>query len=147
MFRKIEKQDKDFYINAVKDFYTSDAVVHNIPESYIEKTFDELMCSDNYASAYIIEKDGERAGYALLAKTFSQEAGGNVVWLEEIYILPQFRSCGLGGEFLSFLKEKVNVSRVRLELSKSNSRAMEVYKRHGFEILEYNQMIYEKKES
>ena len=147
MFRKLEKRDRDFYINAVKDFYISDAVVHNIPESFIEKTFDELMKSDNYASAYIIEKDGKRAGYALLAKTFSQEAGGIVIWLEEIYILPQFRSCGLGGEFLSFLKEKVSASRIRLELFKSNLRAMEVYKRHGFEILEYNQMIYEKKES
>ena len=46
MFRKIEKQDKDFYINAVKDFYTSDAVVHNIPESYIEKTFEKIKDKD-----------------------------------------------------------------------------------------------------
>ena len=105
MFRKINQNDKDFYINSVKAFYSSDAVLHSIPESYITKTFDELMASDVYAECYIIEKEGERAGYALLAKTFSQEAGGIVVWLEEIYILPEFRSCGLGGKFLRFLKK------------------------------------------
>lgn len=146
MFRKINQNDKDFYINSVKAFYSSEAVLHAIPETYITKTFDELMSSDVYAECYIIEKDGERAGYALLAKTFSQEAGGLVVWLEEIYILPEFRSCGLGGKFLAFLKDNLKAARLRLELCPSNSRACEVYKRHDFESLNYNQMIYEKKE-
>ena len=36
------------------------------------------------------------AGYALLAKTFSQEAGGLVVWLDEMYVRPAYRSKGLG---------------------------------------------------
>ena len=104
MFRKIRKEDREFYINAVKDLYKSDAVLHSIPENYIQKTFDELMKSDVYADAYIIEKDGEKAGYALLSKTFSQESGGMVVWLEEIYILHQYISLGIGGEFIRFLK-------------------------------------------
>lgn len=146
MFRKIAQKDRDFYISSVKAFYSSDAVLHSIPESYITKTFEELMASNVYTECYIIEKDGERAGYALLAKTFSQEAGGMVVWLEEIYILPEFRSCGLGGKVLRFLKENMKASRLRLELCPSNSRACEVYKRHDFEILNYNQMIYDKKE-
>ena len=40
------------------------------------RTFNELMNSETYAQCYIFEKDEKRAGYALLAKTFSQEAGG-----------------------------------------------------------------------
>lgn len=146
MFRKIRKEDREFYINAVKDLYKSDAALHSIPENYIQKTFDELMKSDVYADAYIIEKDGEKAGYALLSKTFSQESGGMVVWLEEIYILPQYRSLGLGGEFIRFLKECNDFKRVRLELSNSNCRAYEAYKKYGFEIFDYKQMVYIKKE-
>lgn len=147
MFRKITEKDREFYISSVKTFYNSDAVDHQIPESFIIKTFDELMKSDTYAEAYIIEHDDRNAGYALLAKTFSQEAGGIVVWLEEIFILPEFRSCGLGGEFFRFLKETCPAARLRLELCPSNNRACEVYKRHGFEVLNYNQMIFDKKES
>ena len=144
MFRKITEKDREFYIEAAKSFYSSDAVDHQIPESFITRTFDELIKSDRYADAYIIEQDGQKAGYALLAKTFSQEAGGLVVWLEELFILPEFRSCGLGGEFLRFLKENIPSARLRLELCPSNQRACDVYMRHGFKVLDYKQMIYDK---
>lgn len=146
MFRKINKNDKEFYITSVKAFYSSDAVLHGIPDEYIIKTFEELMKSDVYAEAFIIEKDNQKAGYALVSKTFSQEAGGMVLWLEELYILSEFRSCGLGGEFLKFLKENSSdyAVRLRLELCQSNVRACEVYKRHGFEIFDYKQMVCDK---
>ena len=146
MIRKITENDREFYINSALEFYASEAVDHKIPDSYIEKTFDELMRSDVYAEGYIIEHDGQRAGYALLAKTFSQEAGGLVISLEELFILPAFRCCGLGGEFLRFLKENTTAARLRLELCPSNIKACDVYRRHGFEVLNYNQMIFDKKE-
>ncbi len=146
MFREITENDRDFYINTVKAFYNSDAVLHSIPDDYIVKTFEELMHNDTYAQAFIIEKDDKRAGYALLAKTFSQEAGGIVLWLDELYILPEFRSCGLGSAFLEFLKQIPDTARLRLELCPSNKKACEVYKRQGFENFGYAQMIYEKKE-
>ena len=65
---------------------------------------------------------------------------------KEIFILPEFRSCGLGGQFLKFLKEDVPAVRLRLELCPSNTKACEIYKRNGFQILNYNQMIYDKQE-
>ncbi len=146
MFRKITENDREFYISSAKEFYRSDAVDHQIPEDFIVKTFEELMRANTYAEAYIIEQEGKRAGYALLAKSFSQEAGGMVLWLEEIFILPEFRSCGLGVQFLKFLKEDVPAVRLRLELCPSNTKACEIYKRNGFQILNYNQMIYDKQE-
>ena len=48
MIRKIKPTDRDFYINSVKAFYSSDAVLHDIPTEHITKTFDELMKSDTY---------------------------------------------------------------------------------------------------
>lgn len=143
MIRKINISDKEFYIKSVKDFYSSEAVLHSIPETNIIKTFDELMNSENYAQCYIFEQDGERAGYALLAKTYSQEAGGTVLWIDEIYILPEFRSKGIGSYFFKFLKENSKTARLRLEFCPSNKKAIEIYKRQGFVPLAYEQMIYE----
>lgn len=144
MIRKINKTDKDFYINSVKAFYSSDAVLHKIPEENIYRTFNELMNSETYAQCYIFEKDEKRAGYALLAKTFSQEAGGEVLWIDEIYILPQYRSQGIGNKFFEYLKTNTNVARLRLEFCPNNQKAIEVYKHQGFRPLEYEQMIYGK---
>ena len=36
-----------------------------------------------YVDGYFIESEGKTAGFGLLAKTFSQESGGIVVWIEE----------------------------------------------------------------
>ena len=101
------------------------------------------MRSDRYAAAYILEYENKTAGYALLAKTFSQEAGGMVLWIEELYIMPEYRCRGLGHEFFSYLKDNLcnNVKRLRLEAESSNTKAISLYKRLGFEDLPYSQMI------
>lgn len=141
-FRKVKLEDREFYINSVVNFYNSDAVLHSIPRENIERTFDLVTDSSPYAEIFIMEKDGERVGYALLAKTYSQEAGGDVVWLEELYVLSQFRGQGIGGAFLEYLKTSYDVSRLRLEYTSVNNLACEIYKKHGFKPLEYQQMIY-----
>lgn len=143
MIRKIGLEDRQKYIDMVETFYQSDAVFKPIPRKHIEDTFDELMNSDTYASAYIIEWEGNVAGYALMAKTFSQEAGGMVLWIEELYIKPEYRRNGLGKEFFAFL-EKVTegkYSRLRLEVEDYNKAAVELYHKKGFSELPYMQMI------
>ena len=143
MIRKIRKEDKSEYVAMAKDFYSSDAVCRNIPEKYFDNTFHELMRSDNYADAYIIEFKNIIAGYALLAKTFSQEAGGMTLWIDEIYIKPEYRGHGLGHEFFQFLKRNIqsDIKRVRLEVDGSNEKAISLYQKIGFENLPYCQMI------
>lgn len=143
MIRRIRVDDKTFYIDMAKKFYSSEAVHHNIPESYIVDTFNELMRSNDYADAYIMESENKIAGYALLAKTFSQEAGGIVLWIDELYVLPEYRNCGLGREFFSYLKNNLceNVKRIRLEVEDSNKKAISLYEKIGFVDLPYSQMI------
>ena len=141
--RKIKFDDKNDYINMARDFYATDAVLIHVDDSHFASTFEELMRSEDYAICYIFELDGKTAGYSLLAKTYSQEAGGFVIWIEEIFVLPEFRGRGIGREFFSFLLKKrpENVKRLRLEAEKENEGAIRLYKSFGFDFLDYDQMI------
>lgn len=143
MIRKIEQNDKEEFIKMSQMMYTSDAVSHDIPIEYHLRTFDELMKSDIYAQAYILEFDGKTAGYALLAKTFSREAGGIAIWIEELYIKEEYRNKGLGSEFFNFIEENksADTARLRLEVEDDNEGAIKLYKRMGYDFLDYKQMI------
>ncbi len=145
MIRPIGQTDRQDYLDMCREFYSGDAVLHPVPEDYFERTFDTLMKSDTYASAYIIEEAGEKAGYALLAKTWSQEAGGIVIWIEELYIRPKYQDRGYGTAFFRFLERELGdgVCRLRLEYEPDNLRGAALYRRLGFEPLAYGQMVKE----
>lgn len=129
----------------MNEFYHSSAVVKPVPEAYFARTLDEILSGSPYAEAYIFEYDGSIAGYALLAITYSNEAGGLVVWIEEVYIRECFRGHGLGSEFLQFIQQayRNKAARLRLEVEDDNTSAIRLYERLGFRRLPYSQMIVE----
>ena len=143
MIRKMRSEDKKTYMEMAREFYHSDAVLHPVPDTYFERTADEALRSDVYAEIFLFECENEAAGYGLIAKTYSQEAGGMVWWIEEVYVREAFRSKGIGREFFSYL-DKVKcsaVTRMRLEVEEDNTRAVALYKKLGYKPLEYAQMI------
>ncbi len=140
MIRKLNQNDRSLYLRLTREFYDSDAVLAPVPEEYRVATFEELLRSDAYAQCYFL-CDGENpVGYALLAKTFSQEAGGVVLWLEEIFLRPESRGKGLGKEFFAFL-DTLGAARLRLEAEPDNARAIALYRSLGYSELPYLQMV------
>lgn len=146
LWRKINAQDREEYLAMADAFYHTDGVIRPIPREHLEAGFEELMRSDQYACAYICEDGDKVLGYALLARTFSQEAGGIVLWIEELYIKDGYRDKGLGKAFFEqfFATLPAEVRRVRLEIELDNTRAIAVYKQFGFEFFEYDQMVWER---
>ena len=141
MIRKLQQSDREVYMKMAAEFYASDAVWHDIPKENLEKTFSELMRSDEYAECFVFEDGDTVVGYALLAKTFSQEAGGLVIWIEELYLSPESRGKGFGGKFFDFLFQNRPAARYRLEIEPENERAVALYRKKGFEIMPYGQMV------
>lgn len=146
MIRKITRRDKEIFLALSEEFYASSAVLHPLPRAFHERTFAELMRSDKYAEGFILEEDDTAVGFGLTAKTFSREGGGMVLWLEELYILPDYRCRGLGKQYFDFIEEyarKNNFARIRLEVEEYNVRARALYERLGYQPLEYCQMVKE----
>lgn len=148
VIRRVEEADRERYLQATEDFYHSPAVLHPIPKSYIEATFEEMIRSDRYVEGWMIESPaGETMGYLLISKTFSQECGGPVVWVEELSILSKYQNAGIGTRVLEWIQAHYAEShRIRLEVEPENERAQNLYRRMGFEVLPYMQMVKEQKD-
>ncbi len=145
MIEKLSNKYKNEYVFMAKEFYSSPAVMHAIPEDYILETYEYLLTDNPYAECYVAIKDEKCVGYMLLAKTYSQEAGGIVYWIEEIFVLSSFRNKGIGKEFFEFLENNVPCARFRIEVEEDNINAISLYKKYGFEFIPYKQMIIEKR--
>jgi GNAT superfamily N-acetyltransferase len=137
VIRKINSADREKYVAMAKDFYSSPAVLENIPEENITRSFLEFTGGTPFGDAFIFEENGEVIGYGVLAYTYSQEAGGKVVWLEEIYVCPAYRGHGKGSKFIDFVLENIPAARYRLETEPENEAAARLYVRKGFELFEY----------
>ncbi len=144
MIRRITQDDKELYLRYADLFYNSDVVNAPVPKENYEITFNEFMRSDEYVWCYIFEVDNKPCGFAMMSRTFSQEAGGVSVTIEEIYIEEEYRNRGLGTQFFEYIKANVPAARYRIEVESYNEKAKRLYERMGFEELPYIQMVIDK---
>ena len=142
-FRPITAADETDFYTMAEEFYHSDAVLHPIPAEYHRRAFAEMMRSGQYLSGYIFTDGDNTAGFAVTNRMMQHEAGGVMVWVEDLYIRPAYRGQGLGSRFLAWLEEQLRGDAVmlRLETDPENERAQELYYRLGYENLNYLQMI------
>jgi GNAT superfamily N-acetyltransferase len=99
----------------------------------IELTFAELLSKPDKGKVITICSDGDIAGYAIIIYFWSNEYGGNVIEIDELYVSPNHRQKGLGKAFFEWLfKEYENSSGFALQVSKSNQRARKLYEEVGF---------------
>lgn len=145
MIRDFIKEDKEGLLELVKDFYNGPAVTHPIPVENFEHCFDEIISGNPMVRGLTILHAGEILGYCQLSFTYSSEAGGLVVLIEELYIKEQYRNLGVAKQVFDLIESeyKDKAKRFRLECQPDNAHAMHVYKKMGYTPLEYIQMIKE----
>ncbi len=142
MIRDIEEKDREIFIAMCEEFYSSPAVSHSVPKSHFERTFEVVTHNSPYYKGYMLEYEGRTVGYGLVQLSYSNEAGGMQMFLEELYIREGYRNKGLGKEFFERVyASRDDVVRYRLEVTAVNERAISLYKRLGYENLDYVQMI------
>jgi len=142
MIRDIVQEDKIVFLEMIETFYSSKAVAHNVDKSILETIFNVAVSGSPYLRALIIEDKEEPVGFALLSFSFATEVGGLVVLLEDLYISEERRGKGLGHKFMQFMEQEYPLAkRFRLEVAKENTRAIDLYGKLGFEVLEYVQMV------
>ena len=142
MIRKFVPEDREDYIRFSTEFYNSSAVDKPVPREHFEQGFDEMMRSDVYVQGYMLVCDGNNVGYCVTMKSYSVEAGGITIWIDELFVLEEYRSKGLGRELFKYIEENGDkkLRRIRLEVELENGRAISLYKKMGFEPAPYDGM-------
>ncbi len=140
--RKWSGEDRERFIEMASAFYGMPAVLHKIPKEHHARTFDAYLAGDNRLGGFMILFGAEIVGYILTAITWSNEAGGECVWLEEIYLEEAFRGLGIGRAAIrSAMGAYPHAKRFRLEYTAENDAAARLYRRLGFEEMRYGQMV------
>lgn len=138
--RYMEEKDRQQILEMMRVFYASEAVFSNGSEEIFNTDIDNCIGDNLYIEGYVFENDNDIQGYAMLAKSFSTEFGMPCIWIEDIYVKNEYRGLGIGSLFLSFIEGKHPHSLVRLEVEAENERAVNVYRKCGYDVLPYMEM-------
>ena len=105
----------------------------------------EQIIHDDRLGFVLVATGGNRKliGVALGCTFLGDEHGGKSGWLEELYVLPEFRSHGSGALLLAeFIRiaESRSWRAIDVEVDSRHVRAASLYKRLGFEPLERSRL-------
>lgn len=143
--RKMEAKDTGEVLEMMRVFYDSPAVLHEVSEEALRCNVEACVGDNPFIEGYVFWQNEKTAGYGMLAKSFSTEFGGVCIWVEDIYLKPEYRGSGIGRQFLNYVEEQYQGKAVllKLEVEESNAGAVAVYKKCGYVELPYMEMIKE----
>lgn len=110
---------------------------------WVKSTPDDLaraIFEDGNLEALVVEKPegGGLAGFALFFSNFSSFTGKPGLWLEDLYVRPDYRGKGYGKQlldtFISTAKER-GCGRAEWSVLDWNQNAIDLYEANGAEIL------------
>lgn len=124
----------------MRTFYASPAVLTNGSEAIFAADIDACVSGSPYLEGFLLMDGDAVMGYAMAAKSFSTEFGKPCVWIEDLYLKPEYRGQGIGSSFLQQMAERYPDAILRLEVEEENEPAIAAYKKSGFEVLPYMEM-------
>ena len=140
IIRKMIEKDKENIIDMMRIFYASPAVLSNGSEEIFASDVENCVNDSPYLEGFVFENEEEIQGYGMIAKSFSTEFGKPCIWIEDLYLKPEYRGLGIGSMFFEYLEKTYTDHIFRLEVEEENERAIHVYKKNGFDVLPYMEM-------
>jgi GNAT superfamily N-acetyltransferase len=121
----------------VADLMTRRLAEHEIPISpeALLAAIDGVLVDERRGLLLLAKHDRQAVGVAYVSFTWSLEHGGKSSWLEELYVLPEWRSRGIGASMLAAAIEEARLrgcAAVDLEVESAHERAAHLYARSGF---------------
>jgi len=141
--RKMAEGDKKTVFDMMREFYNSPALITTPSDEVLERNISDCVSDMPFVEGFVFEEDHKITGYAMIAKSYSTEFGGMCIWIEDLYLLPEYRHKGTGTRFFEFLENEYKGRAVvlRLEAEHENEKAVTAYRKNGFSELPYVEMV------
>jgi ribosomal protein S18 acetylase RimI-like enzyme len=107
-------------------------------KSVVESGVKAVFQNNAKGTYYVAEIDGNIVGSLLTTYEWSDWRNGQILWIQSVYILKEFRGQGIFKEMYDFIKSGVedqatNFRGIRLYVDKTNDIAQKVYEKLGME--------------
>ena len=136
MWRLATAADDLAVLEMFQALYREDPSPDPVPDEQLLRTLRVLREEPLRGRAIVLESDGACVGYALLISFWSNELGGEVANIDELYVAADHRGRGAGTRLVEQLVRgelwgRVPVA-IDLEVTPDNHRAKALYERLGF---------------
>jgi len=134
-YRTMREADQEVVKGMILAFYEEAGGGEFMNAGMVERTFGQLARHPDYGSVVVCEAAGRIIGYALLINFWSNEYGGIVLNIDELYVVPDGRGGGVGTAFIQHLAagHLGDFVALKLEVLPYNRRALRLYEKLGFE--------------
>lgn len=150
---------EDLRFVTMEDLAHADDVARMMHELYVEdisassgksrdfsRTFSVLLAEPVRGEVVLFRVGDAVVGYALLIPYWSNEFGGTILWVDELFVDHEYRGRGIGRAFMQQVLEQRSVAHVAvvLEVTPENDRARRFYERLGFTLRRNSMLAYER---
>ena len=100
-----------------------------------ESLLGSLLAAPTLGACWVSETEGRLTGYLVAVFMLSLEHGGLMAEIDEVFVLPDMRSAGLGALLVAAAERDLagrGMRRLQLQLGVGNDRARLFYERHGY---------------
>jgi GNAT superfamily N-acetyltransferase len=118
----------------MREFYAE--ANYPLPTEAAAQAFQRLLDQPELGSIWLMEHDGEPAGYAVLTVGYSMEFGGLRGFVDDLFVKAACRRLGLAKEALAEIRRECTNRGVRallVETGHDNDAARPLYAGFGFE--------------
>lgn len=96
-----------------------------------------FLTDESLGQAWLIQYEHEVIGYILLTLGYSLEYRGRDAFIDELYLLPEYRRQGIGTQTLAFAEDAcrvLGVQALHLEVDFDNPNAQSLYDKVGYQL-------------
>ena len=132
MWRAARPDEDDAIVAMSLALFAEDLSPENVTAERVRRTLAMFREHPVRGRVVVLDVDGRAAGYAFLVNYWSNELGGEICTIDELYIEPAFRGRGHATALLTSLRE--GVVALELEVTPANVKARALYERLGFRV-------------
>jgi ribosomal protein S18 acetylase RimI-like enzyme len=129
-----EENYTDELFDMVLSLYREDPNGTHMSLDKIRRTIEFLGAHPGAGEIVLLSNAHKIVGYAILINYWSNEYGGLVLFIDELYIKKEYRGKNIGTDFIQYLIADVHeeYQSIVLEVIPANERAWSLYTKLGF---------------